>query len=144
MRLLISSSSITARSVDYPAVKEVLPIPKKPKSPPSPRMTPAREKKVLRRVKKTKILKTAKGSIAKVRRNFPGTASLRDTSSEGSVSSGRVSIGSSGSRKTKTKLDGILEKANPEVSAANLCDASLEYLNDLLLLHLSQNLPFLR
>ena len=39
-----------------------------------------------------------KGSIAKVRRRYPGTASLRDTSSEGSVSSG------GSSHKLKLKL----------------------------------------
>ena len=109
-----SSSSFTARPADYPAVKEVPAIPKKPKttppSPPSPRMTLAREKKVLRRLKKTKIRKTEKGSVAKVRRRYPGTASLRDTSSEGSVSasSGRVSV----QVKLKSKAAKLVDNAN--------------------------------
>jgi len=60
-------------------------------------------------VKKKVIRKTIKGSIAKVRRRYPGTASasLQDTSSEDSVSSGCGSIGSSrrssGSKKAVAK-----------------------------------------
>ena len=120
-----SSSSSPARSVDephlhLPAVKEIIPIPKKAKTPHSPRMSLAREKKVLRDVKKKKIIKTAKGSIAKVRRRYPGTASLRDTSSEGSVSSGGGSSRSTGKKlKRGAKLVGNLENANPGVAAAN-------------------------
>ncbi len=120
-----SSSSSPARSVDephlhLPAVKEIIPIPKKAKTPHSPRMSLAREKKVLRDVKK-KIIKTAKGSIAKVRRRYPGTAYLRDTSSEGSVSSGGGSSRSTGKKlKQGAKLVGNLENANPGVAAANL------------------------
>ena len=52
-----------------------------------PRLTIAKEKKALRDVMKRLIRKTEKGSIAKVRRRHPGTASLHDTSSESSGSS---------------------------------------------------------
>ena len=120
-----SSSSRPARSVDephlhLPAVKEIIPVPKKAKTPPSPRMTLAREEKVLRQVKKKKILKTAKGSIAKVRRRYPGTASLRDTSSEGSVSS----RGSSGIR-SKLKL-----KLVPKTNLAPTDNETVNLIND--------------
>ncbi len=45
------------------------------------------KKKVLRGLKKKLIQKNAKGFIARVRRRYPGTASLRDTSSERSITS---------------------------------------------------------
>ena len=87
-------------------------------------MTIAKEKKALRKVKKRLVCKTAKGSIAKVRRRYPGTASLRDTSSEGSVSSGAGSHRSSGPRKLKLKqganLVGNLVDANSGSAKANL------------------------
>ena len=115
-----SSSSGTVRSAverHLPAIKELPAIPKKTAKPSSPRLSLANERKVLRRLKKKAITKTAKGSIAKVRRRYPGTSSLCDTSSEGSVSSGR-------SRKLKlqlgAKLDGNLGNANSGTKAAKL------------------------
>ena len=96
--VLLSRSSSTARSSSFsgsarpftephlhlPPVKELPPIRKKTadnaaqKSPP-PRLSITKEKRALRWVMKRLIKKTAKGSIAKVRRGYPGTASLRGT-----------------------------------------------------------------
>jgi len=88
-----SSSSGPARSVTephlhLPALKEVPFIPKKTKPLTSLRLTITKEKEVLRGVTEKLIRKTTKGSVGKIHRHYPGTASLRDMSSEGSVSSG--------------------------------------------------------
>ena len=87
-------------------------------------MTIAKEKEALRKVKKRLVRKTTKGSIAKVLRRHPGTAPLRDTSSEGSVSFGAGSHRSSGPRKLKLKqranLVGNLVDANSGSAKANL------------------------
>ena len=94
---------------------------------PAPRLSHTKKKRALRGVMKRLIRKTEKGSIAKVRRRYPGTASLRDTSSEGSVSSG----GGSRSRKLHLKLqknsDGETNlastiKENSRSGSANLGD----------------------
>ena len=77
---------------------------------PAPHLSLVNEKKILRRLKKKAITKTAKGSIAKVRRRYPGTASLRDTSSEGSVSSRGSSSGSREGRSDKILAGSGLEK----------------------------------
>ena len=71
---------------------------------------------MLRGVKKTRILKTGKGSVAKVRRHYPGTASLRVTSSDGSVSSVGVSA------KLKLKAAKLVDDANPGIDGTKLDD----------------------
>ena len=117
-----SSSSGHVRSTAephlyIPPIKEFPALPKKPVKPPAPRLSLVNEKKVLRRLKKKAITKTAKGSIAKVRRRYPGTASLRDTSSEGSVSSRGSSSGSTEGRSKKILAGSGLEKRKSNAGA---------------------------
>jgi len=111
-----SSSSGTAGSavephLYIPAIKELPAIPKKTAKASSPRLSLASERKALRRLKKKAITKTVQGSITKVRRRYPGTASLRDTSSEGSISSNgdsaklKLKVGTG--RKSNLAQDGL-------------------------------------
>ncbi len=118
-----SSSSGHVRSTAephlyIPAIKEFPALPKKPVKPPAPRLSLANERKVLRRLKKKAITKTVQGSIAKVRRRYPGTASLRDTSSEGSVSSRGSSSGSTEGRSKKILAGSGLEKGESDERAS--------------------------